>query len=183
MRPAATDALVALIRAHCERLGHREGPGVNNFIPHSGRHAYGMARLLIAERFDHYLAIAPEGHVYGFFFEQLGQPVGAVHVDYPPTRVDLGIDLHALRGQSVLLIEDDVIGGRTLRLVVEALAPAGVARLALYLGHSVGIQHLSNVPAEIATTYLAERDLIETPELAADYERWLTTLVDDAARA
>ncbi|MBY0233184.1 MAG: hypothetical protein K2W96_28205, partial [Gemmataceae bacterium] len=63
------DAVLADIRRHCEAKGYREGEGVNNFVPHDAVAAFGMARLLIAAGFDHYLAIAPEGHVYGWFLE------------------------------------------------------------------------------------------------------------------
>lgn len=168
----AHEALFAAIRRHCESQGYREGPGVNNFVPHSARHAFGMARRLIAERFDRYVAIAPEGHIYGFFFERLGQPVESIDVDYPPTRATTGVDLATMAGQSVLLIEDDIIGGRTLRLVVEALRAHGVRALALYLGHSAGIQHLSNVPNAITRVYLAERDLDDTPTLGREFTEW-----------
>ncbi|WP_460597757.1 hypothetical protein [Geomonas sp. Red276] len=44
---------------------------MNNFIPHSAVAAFGMAKLL-ASKFDRYLAVAPEGHIYGYFFERLG---------------------------------------------------------------------------------------------------------------
>lgn len=38
------------------------------------------------EAFDHYVVVAPEGRVYGYFFEQLRVPVLSVCVDYPPRR-------------------------------------------------------------------------------------------------
>jgi hypothetical protein len=70
------------VRRHCEGKGYREGPGV---------------------KFDRYVAVAPEGHIYG----HLGQ-----------------------------------------------FSPASVA---VYLGHTKGIQHLRNV----AAVYLAEDRLDE----------------------
>ncbi|WP_020470438.1 phosphoribosyltransferase [Zavarzinella formosa] len=150
------EAVVADVRRHCEAKGYREGPGVNNFVPHDAVDAFGMAGQLASAGFDHFLAIAPEGHIYGYFLERLGVPVLSVFTDYPPTRCDAEDDLRVVEGGRVLLIEDDVIGGRTLRLVVEHLRQFAPASLALYLGHTKGIQHLRNVPAEVAKVYVAE---------------------------
>jgi hypothetical protein len=110
----------------------------------------------VAAEFDRHLAIAPEGHIYGYFFERLGVPVLSVFTDYPPTKVSAEDDLRAVQGRRVLLIEDDVIGGRTLRLVVEHLRQFSPGSLALYLGHNKGIQHLRNVPPEITRVLVAE---------------------------
>jgi hypothetical protein len=150
------DTVLADVRRHCEARGYREGPGVNNFLPHDAVAAFGMAELLVAAGFDRYLAIAPEGHIYGYFFEWLGASVLSVFTDYPPTRCSAQDDLRAVEGRRVLLIEDDVIGGRTLRLVVEHLRQFAPASLALYLGHTKGIQHLRNVPAELTEVFVAE---------------------------
>ena len=119
-----------------------------------------MARLLTGSgRFDHYLAVAPEGHIYGYFFERLGAKMLSVFTDYPPTHCESLDDLTVLKAGRVLLIEDDVIAGRTLRLVVAHLGQFSPGSLAVYLGHTKGIQHLPNVPHEIAATYLAEDHL------------------------
>lgn len=163
------DAVLADVRRHCQAKGYREGPGVNNFLPHDAVAAFGMAELLSRARFDHYVAIAPEGHIYGYFFERLGVPVLSVFTDYPPTRVSNEDDLQTLRGKRVLLIEDDVIGGRTLRLVVEHLQPFAPGTLSLYLGHTKGIQHLRNVPTEVSEVFVAE-DLFGL-DSRADFER------------
>jgi len=168
------DAVLADVRRHCQARGYREGPGVNNFVPHDAVAAFGMAELLVASGFDRYLAIAPEGHIYGYFFERLGAPVLSVFTDYPPTRCAAEDDLGAVAGQRVLLIEDDVIGGRTLRLVVEHVQQFSPASLALYLGHTKGIQHLRNVPAEIARVFVAEDCLSPDPwpELEQRFEEF-----------
>jgi hypothetical protein len=149
--------ILADVRRHCEGKGHREGPGVNSFVPHDAAAAFAMARLLVGSGdFDHLVAVAPEGHIYGYFLERLGAKVLSVFADYPPTRCESADDLSVLRGGRVLIVEDDVIGGRTLRLVVDHLKQFGPASLALYLGHTKGIQHLRNVPGEIGKVYLAE---------------------------
>lgn len=153
--------LLARVRAdvhqYCESKGYREGPSVNNFVPHDAVAAFAMARFLVGSgEFDHFLAVAPEGHIYGYFLERLGTKMLSVFADYPPTKCESDADLSVLRGTRVLLVEDDVIGGRTLRLVVEHLKQFGPAFLSLYLGHTKGIQHLQNVPRDIGNRYIAE---------------------------
>ncbi len=148
------------VQRHCERKGYREGPGVNNFVPHDCVAAFAMARLLVESgEFDCYVAVAPEGHVYGYFLEQRGATVLSVFADYPPTKCESDDDLSILRGGRVLIVEDDVIGGRTLRLVVSHLEQFSPRSLSLYLGHTKGIQHVQNIPKEIVRTYLAEDQL------------------------
>jgi phosphoribosyl transferase-like protein len=177
------DAVLAHVRRYCRSKGYREGPGVNNFVPHDAVAAFGMAELLAAAAFDCYLAIAPEGHIYGYFFERLGATVLSVLTDYPPTRITIEDDLRAVEGRRVLLIEDDVIGGRTLRLVVEHLRQFRPAELGLYLGHSRGIQHLRNVPPEIARVWVAEDclSLDALPDLERRFEELFARCVGTGA--
>ncbi|MBV5339895.1 MAG: hypothetical protein J0665_10115 [Deltaproteobacteria bacterium] len=166
------NALLVDVRRHCQTKGYREGPGVNNFIPHDLVDAYGMAKYLVTAGFDKYLAIAPEGHIYGYFFERMGVPVLSVFTDYPPTRCIAEDDLRILRDQRVLLIEDDAISGRTLRLVSEHLHQFAPNSLGLYLGHTKGVQNLQNVPGEIGKVYVAE-DLLSwytRSELEREFE-------------
>jgi len=148
------------VQRHCMAKGYREEDGVNNFIPHDAIASYGVAKLL-AGKFDRYVAVAPEGHIYGYFLERMGISVLSVFTDYPPTCCTSEEDLTVLENQSVLLIEDDVISGRTLQLMVDYIGQFKPASLALYLGHNIGIQHLDNVPREIEqeNIYVAERSL------------------------
>jgi hypothetical protein len=150
------DEVMADVQRHCNAKGYREGPGVNNFVPHDAVAAFGMAKALVAIGFGHSLAIAPEGHIYGYFFERLGIPVLSLFTDYPPTRCAGEDDLCGIEDQRVLLIEDDIVSGFTLKLVVEHLRRFLPRSLALYLGHSKGVQHLNNVPGDIERVYLAD---------------------------
>ena len=148
------------VQRYCMAKGYREGDGVNNFTPHDAIASFGMAKLL-AGTFDRYVAVAPEGHIYSYFLERMGIPVLSVFTDYPPTCCTSDEDLAVLENQRVLLIEDDVISGRTLQFVVDFVRQFKPSSLALYLGHNIGIQHLSNVPREIEreNIYVAERSL------------------------
>jgi hypothetical protein len=120
---------------------------------------------------DHCIAIAPEGHVYLYFFKKLGVPVLSVYVDYPPRQCQSLDDLSVIRDRRVLLLEDDVISGVTLRLVVDAVLAASPRSLALYLGRAKEDQILENVPPEVTAVYLAEDclDLAKRAEYEAGF--------------
>ena len=167
--------VLADVRRHCEEKGYRDGPGVNNFIPHDPVVAFGMAKLLAG--YDRYLAVAPEGHIYGYFFERLGQRVLSIYVNYPPICITTEDDLSELAGQRVLLIEDDVASGHTLRLVVEHLRQHSLRSLDLYLGHVKSVQRMPNVPDEIDRVYVSE-DLIDSntrSEMELAFKNFFTT--------
>ena len=149
-------AVCSAVKSYCEEKGYREGLGVNNFVPHDAIAAFGMVQHVHDIGFDHYLAVAPEGHIYGYFFEQFGAKTIEVHVPYPPDAIQVIDDLSGIRGQRVLVIEDDVISGTSLRLVVTELLRHEPAEIHLFLGHSRVIQHLENVPTEIFRTYLSD---------------------------
>jgi hypothetical protein len=153
------------VRAYCHNKGFQETEDTNNFIPHDCIKAFQMAKLLTSQGFDIYLAIAPEGFIYSYFFEAFGAKIISVTADYPPTYVKANEDLSAVKGKSVLVIEDDVIGGGTLRLLVKELAPHEPKELSVYLGHNKNIQRLHNVPPEYKKSYVAEDVL--------DRQKWL----------
>lgn len=117
-----------------------------------------MARLLVGQNiFDHTIAIAPEGHIYGYFFERMGVDVLSVYTDPPPsTRVESVENLSKIFRGNVLLIEDDVVSGSTLRIVVAAIGGYDPGTLSLYLGHAKCFQRLQNVPPGFSKIYIAE---------------------------
>ncbi len=154
------------VRDYCHEMGVVEAPGINNLVPHDCINAYSMARYLVQEvGFSHYISVAPEGHIYGYFFKRIGIHPLAISVDYPPTRATTLDDLMQIAGGTVLIIEDDVIGGGTLRIVVSELLKFKPRRLSLFLGHSKMFQHIENIPTEIESIYIAEDNL--SPD---DYE-------------
>jgi hypothetical protein len=145
------------VRCHCAAKGHVSGPNWNPLTPRDSVAALAMAKYLVGSgRFDHYVAVAPEGHVYGFFFESVGAPVLSIFVDYPPRRAELVEDLSAVRGGRVLLLEDDVVSGLSLRLVLDELAKHAPGLVSLYLGRAKEDQLLENVPPSVAEVFLAE---------------------------
>jgi hypothetical protein len=145
------------VRAHCAAKGHVGGRNWNPLAPYDSVAALAMARHLIGlGAFDQYVAVAPEGNVYGFFFERLEAQVLSVFVDYPPTRVDFVDDLSVVRGRRVLLIEDDIVSGNSLKLVMKELARHEPNSVSLYLGREKDSQQLDNIPSQIDAFYLAE---------------------------
>lgn len=145
------------IEQYCHAKGYREGPGVNNFVPHDPVLAFAMAKHLIgAQCFDNFLVVAPEGHIYGYFFESLGCRTIEVLVPYPAVTIQLRDDLAVTRNNRILIIEDDVVSGESLRLVTKALCNYKPERIDLFLGHLGAFQHLDNLPAVISKVYLVD---------------------------
>ena len=119
-----------------------------------------MAKLLTEkEVFDHCLAVAPEGHVYGFFFEGPGTQILPVLIAYPPKQLETRDDLTVSRDGRVLVLEDDVISGVTLQLVVKGFLHYQPRSLSLYLGRAKEDQQLENAPSEIDVAYPVENHL------------------------
>jgi len=167
--------VAVLAREHCARRGYVEGPNWNPLVPQDAVVALAMARSLIgSRRFDHYVAVAPEGHAYGYFFERLGVRVGSVFVDYPPREVTEADGLGEAAGKRVLLIEDDVVSGVTLALVVAALEAHRPASVSVYLGRRADGQCPENVPQSVAAVFLAESHLdpADRPAFEADFVRF-----------
>ncbi|MDG2223312.1 MAG: phosphoribosyltransferase [Rubripirellula sp.] len=149
--------------------GFEEESWINPLTPVDCVAAFAMASMLTEEnRFDQLVAVAPEGHVYGYFFEQLGNPILTVHVDYPPRRCEVLDDLCGLRDQRVLILEDDVASGTTLRHVIGELKQHRPKSIDLYLGRGKDCQIIEFIDPEISTTYLAEDHL--DPNDRADHE-------------
>jgi hypothetical protein len=123
-----------------------------------------MAKHLIQDiGFCHYVSVAPEGHIYGYFFSRIGAHPIAVSVDYPPTKVTAQADVSQICGGTVLIIEDDVVGGGTLRLVVQEVLKFKLRSVSLFLGHSRSFRHLESIPREIEKVYIAE-DILSRDE-------------------
>lgn len=78
--------------------------------------------------------------------------------------------MSVVRGRRVLLIEDDIISGRTLQLIVDHLQQFEPQAVGLYLGHTKTIQHLQNVPAAIDCAFLAEELLGSDSRAALEHE-------------
>lgn len=137
--------------------GYEEVSMLNPLEPHNCVAAFAMSRLLFqTESFDYCISVAPEGHLYGYFFELLGAEVLSVHVDYPPRKCSVLSDLNQIIGKRVLILEDDVASGTTLSLVTSTLEVQQPSQIDLYLGRAKANQTLENVDSRITNVYLSE---------------------------
>ncbi len=140
--------------------GFVSGPNWNPMVPYDPIASFAMAQHLLSSReYQAFVAIAPEGHLYGYFFEDLGATVLSVEVDYPPKTLSLGAGIDTIQNRDVLLIEDDVVSGTTLRRVLDELDFFEPHSYGLYLGRGKEGQILENVPDRISRVHLAEEDL------------------------
>lgn len=151
--------VAAEVREHvCRSKGYyKDEPNLNPFTPVDPVAAFAMARWLVEqEQFDEYVVVAPEGHVYGYFFARCGANILTVHVGYPPIRCEPLDDLRVLRDRRVLILEDDVASGTSLRRVVPTLQAFQPRSIDLYLGRPKDAQILEHVDPAIGKVYLAE---------------------------
>jgi len=104
------------------------------------------------------LVVGPEGFAYEPLFRGAGLPTVAVNVPESepggPRTVHTppGEDLGAVGGRRVLVVEDDVCTGATLRAVLGAL-PVRPASVGLYLGSPAGLRKLTPVPPEVSQVH------------------------------
>lgn len=159
------------IEAHCVKRGGILGPNVNRFVPHDLVTSFAVARRL-STRYQGFVAVAPEGHMYSWFLETLTRTVHSVWVNDPPaTRCVSEGNLPDFAGKDILIVEDDLVSGASMRLVIAHLAQCRPAAIDLWLGHGMGFQHLENVPPEIRKVHLAEVMLAGTDyaDLESDF--------------
>lgn len=133
---------------------------VNPLTPVDSVAAFAMAQLLTeTNAFDVCVSVAPEGHVYGYFFQLFAAPILSVHVDYPPRRCEILDDLEIICGKRVLILEDDVASGTTLRHVVNTLLEYEPQSIDLFLGRRKDSQILDAIHPAINKVFLAEEHL------------------------
>lgn len=171
--------VVALVGKHVrESKGYETESWINPLTPVDSIAAFAMAKALTERHlFDHFVSVAPEGHVYGYFFEKcFGASILSVHVDYPPRRCEVLDDLAPVRGKRVLILEDDVASGTTLRYVVSAISEYKPQSLDLYLGRPKDGQVLDHVDPAIETVYLSE-DYLD-PNRREEYESQFMTFFE-----
>ena len=166
-----------------ESKGYEEESFINPLAPVDSVAAFTMAKMLIdQDLFDVCISVAPEGHVYGYFFHCLGATVLSVHVDYPPRRCEILDDLHGIRARRVLILEDDVASGTSLRRVVVALQEFEPRSIDLYLGRPKHAQVLDSVDSAIGKVYLAE-DYLDAGRRKLDEQQFVDFLYITSACA
>jgi hypoxanthine phosphoribosyltransferase len=174
--PQLTELVITEVSQHVRSSkGYETESFINPLTPVDSVSAFVMAKLLAeGNAFDVCVSVAPEGHVYGYFFHLFEVPILSVHVDYPPRRCEILDDLETIRGKRVLILEDDVASGTTLRLVVNELIEYEPASIDLYLGRRKDSQILDSIHPSIDRVFIAEDHLdaqrrYEYEKIFADY--------------
>jgi|GEM_PF-1186706 len=132
----------------------------NGHLPRSFKAAFRTAQRAVEDGYDVGLVVGPEGFAYEPILRDLGLDTVALNIpeaDFDGARTLTSFDdLAQLEGKRVLVIEDDVRSGATLRKVIEALAPHMPARLGLYLGNDEEHQIIESIPKVFSVHYLTK---------------------------
>lgn len=139
----------------------------NEHSPHSMTSSFVNAQQALAKgRYSVVLIVGPEGFAYEPLFRDIGRDLRlrVVSVNIPEAdfngerSIQVLDDLKALEGQRVLVVEDDVQSGATLRKLLEHVTPHRPAFLGLYLGSEPHYQMRENIPPEFKSVYARKRD-------------------------
>lgn len=134
----------------------------NEHLPNSYLTAFRSAQEAARQGYDIVVIVGPEGFAYEPIFEDLGLPALAFDVpesDYGGDRsVKVLDDLVQIEGKRVLVVEDDVRSGATLRKLLEVLAPHSPKELGLYLGARRSYQVFQNIPPQFQRVHFTEDD-------------------------
>ena len=129
----------------------------HEYSPHSYTAAFHTAKRALADGYDAALIVGPEGFSFQPIFEDLDVPTVAINIpeaDFDGERTLVAFDdLSQLKGKRVLVVEDDVRSGATLKKVLEALEGHRPAHLGIFLGSYSFAQKKENIPAEFKDVY------------------------------
>jgi len=139
--------------------------------------AFNAAQEAVKNKYDIALIVGPEGFSYEPYFRDLGMPTIAVNIpesgkDEPRT-IKIFDNLSVLQDKKVLVIEDDVSTGATLKRLIEIVKPYSPQQLGLYLGLPESFQKISNIPREFKDSYIAESSDFSTSTAAEEFRKYL----------
>lgn len=140
---------------------------------------HAVSAICSKDRPDMGVVVGPEGYAYAPLFELHGLPLRHIHIDEycttedrPYTELDSVKDIE---GKRIILIEDDVVSGRTLEKAIQKLSPHNPREYQVYLGIREAKQQLGNVPKIVTKTY-ATPDHLADPVIFATVDEALTLL-------
>jgi hypothetical protein len=120
------------------------------------------AQKALRGKYDIALIVGAEGFAYEPIFRDLGIPTVAVNIpeaDFGGSRsIEVFDDLSKLKGKRLLVVEDDVHSGATLRKLLEEVKHHHPQSLGLYLGLPEIRQMQENIPGDFRKIYLTELD-------------------------
>lgn len=140
--------------------------GVENFHNTSSSIAAFNAAMEASKKgFEVALIVGPEGFAYEPYFADFGIKTVAINIPESrpgqPRDMQVFEDLSVLAGKKVLVVEDDVRTGATLRRILDGLRDTQPSEVGLYLGQNENFQLMKNVPAEFKEVFVAKKDSIQ----------------------
>ena len=155
--------------------------------PHSFVAPFRNAQDALKDGYDVALIVGPEGFAYEPIFRDLGIPTVAVNIPEsaaggPRTLSSLD-DLSSLKGKRVLVVEDDIQTGATLRKLLEAFGEDAPSKLGLYLASPGERQVLESVPAAFQNVYVTTVNIQQDDAAFLQHLMSRETLFKDEALA
>ena len=188
MLPEDFDQRLAMARYHERALDLARQRGVENpHFPASYPASFRSAQQALRKKYDLALIVGPEGFAYEPIFEDLGLPSLAVNIpedDFNGSRSFQSFgDLSAVMGKRVLVVEDDVQSGATLRALLKALVPHSPSFLGLYLGAPLIRQMTANIPKAFQRVVVTQIDeTLDRRAFMKHLQRRETVFVDQRGR-
>jgi len=128
---------------------------------------YLIHAIVTQKNYDIGICISPEALRYGALFDLFGLRTLAVYMDdSDPTRNYRELDdLKSIKGKNIIVIEDDVVTGKTLEIFFEKIKQYSPASISLFLGNPKRFQKgLQNIPNCFQSVYVV-------PDAISDVER------------
>ncbi|GEM_PF-1521427 len=142
----------------------------NPHLPQSYLSSLRCAIRAANDGYDMALIVGPEGCAYAPLFEDLRMETITVNIpeaEFGGARSVTAIDdLARLRGRRVLVVEDDVQSGATLRALLATIRPHDPQLLGLYLGAPPHRQLAENIPDAFETIYVTDGSDSDADEAA-----------------
>ncbi len=127
-----------------------------------------VQELTYTEKYDAVVFVGPEGFSYEPLFPRT-KPSVAVNIPLlsgEGREVDWLDDPSLLRGKNVLVVEDDVVSGGTLKALMKQLERVNPRGVDLLLTLPKGYQKVENIPSNIGHVYYPAE---ETPDVEAEF--------------
>lgn len=151
------DVIRALLLEEINNYYSKFNLEIGHFVHHEIDSFSSSRRVMEEKEIEVGVAIGPEGFTYATIFNLLGLKVRNIHIDEfclsedrPYKELD---DLSVIRGKHTLLIEDDIVTGKTLEKAYAQIKKHSPASISVYLGIPERKQRLENLPKKLRKVY------------------------------
>lgn len=142
----------------------------NEHIPHDYLASFETAVSAAKEGYDYALIVGPEGLAYAPMFLDLGIPIKVVNIPESTgskRSFKAFFKMRELKNKRVLVVEDDIHTGLTLKKLLEKFGKNTPAKLGLFLGSNPYHQWEYNIPPEFQHIHMTSRHDRRSPEEGA----------------